>query len=885
MAKPSTPSQLTPFMAQYLQIKAQVPDILLFFRMGDFYELFFEDAQKAATILGITLTARGQYEGEPIPMAGVPYHASETYLARLVKSGESVAICEQVEAPEAAKKRGAKAVVKREIVRIITPGTLTEDALLGDKFGQGLVALVQDETRLAFAICDVSTGAFSVFEGEMDACLSELTGHAIDEIIVTESQRNGLVDRVGAITPAPLSVRPDGYATVKTGRKMLQQTFAVADESVLGDFGTLGLCAIGLLLDFVTLTQAGSMPRLRAPLTQADTQYMRLDAASWASLELTHNLKGGRSGTLLATIDRTKTRIGARYLARLFSRPSQDRAFLGGMYDCIGWLLAKPDLMDTLRQALKDLPDAERAMNRLRLGRGGPRDVHAMGQSILVAQKILSTQPFGDTHMPPRLSAFYDTLKTQLDEDIIRDAESIFDALATPAPLRLGDNGIIVTGYDTTLDEVRALRDNAKQHVAELQKTYVELSGVPTLKIKFNNVLGYFVDVSARHGDTLMLAPLNETFAHRQTLANSVRFTTPVLVDFGSRIARAQADEKDRETEIFRKLEAALLGHGPAIDSLVDSLGWLDTILSHAYWAQEVGGVRPEFSDSPALSAEGLRHPVVEAHLQKQGKGFTANGVNLDATGEVGARLTILTGPNMAGKSTYLRSLALSVILAQIGCFVPANRFQYGIVDRVFSRVGASDDLARGQSTFMVEMTETAAILRQATQNSLVIMDEVGRGTATWDGMSIAWACVEYLHDISKCRTVFATHYHELTELADKLPHCANVSLQAKEWKNSLVFLHRIEAGPANRSYGIEVARLAGLPQQTLKRAGILLKRFEAMGSLDRGLPLFETQAPPEPTNNTASKPAAIIALEELDPDTLTPRAALEFVYSLKSKL
>lgn len=880
--KPKAP---TPFMAQYLAIKAQHNDALLFFRMGDFYELFFDDAVRAAQILGITLTSRGEHDGAPIPMAGVPYHAAEGYLARLIKSGERVAVCEQTESPAEAKKRGSKSIVNRAIVRIVTPGTITEESLLPAKQGQALVALAfgAGGAEAAVAACDVSTGYFEVFAVAPELLTETLGALPIKELLVTERDaERPLVGAAGETLDLPWTYRPNGAATAKSGERLLKETFKIAALDAFGVFSKTELSACGLLFDYLSLTQAGADIRLDPPQRGAKSATLSIDPATRASLEIDVALNGSRQGTLLDTVDRTLTSPGARLLASRLARPETDINVITTRYDSVEYFLANAHLREAIRAKLKSAPDLERARARIRLGRGGPRDLAAICAALRAGEQAVAETARIKTNPPALIEQTLQALTLSNQPDLAALTADLNQALSEELPVLARDGGFIAEGWDAALDEARSLKSDSRRVIAELQTRYVEQTGISGLKIKFNNVLGYFIDVTARHADPMMQAPLAETFIHRQTLASNVRFSTSELSELAGKISRADDIAKGRELAVFEtfchRVEALSLPLSAAAAALAE----LDTAAANAEWANETESVRPSLSEDPVFNADGLRHPVVEAALRKQGDGFTANATQLDASGEQGPRLAIVTGPNMAGKSTYLRQACLAVILAQAGLYVPARELTMGLADRVFSRVGASDDLSRGRSTFMVEMVETAAILTQATAQSFVILDEVGRGTSTYDGLAIAWAAVEHLHNTNKCRALFATHYHELTGLAEDLTAATNLSLRAKEWKDELVFLHDIQAGPADRSYGVQVAKLAGLPARAVKRAEQVLKKLEAAPDAVDTLPLFAAAVDEIEDTIAPDSHPALDLLETIDPDGLTPREALDLIYRLK---
>ena len=887
---PSTDAaaKTTPFMAQYLEIKARHEDCLLFFRMGDFYELFFEDAVQAAKALDITLTRRGQHEGEPIPMAGVPYHASDAYLARLIRAGYRVAICEQTETPAEAKKRGSKSVVNRNIVRVVTPGTLSEDNLLDAGEANRIVAiglLGKDET-CGIASADISTGEFLLRETSLQGLGDALTALSPREILYPESLAEETLAFLSLRLSPAFVGRPSRLSNPKQGREALLEALSLSTLDGIGQFSGPELAAASVLLDYLKLTQAGTVARLNRPRTLAAGTSMDMDAATRTALELDRTLKGERKGSLLATIDRTRTASGARLLAQRVLSPSLETGEIEHRLDAADWFQALPDLRADLAEKLSAFPDIERAVSRLRLDRGGPRDLLSLRRGLEEAGAILSL--LSDTPDPPpaRIRTLTGNLETLRTSEVVELFSQLEAAISNDVPLLAREGGFVLSGYSEALDEVRRLRDNSRQVIATLQGRYSEETGVSALKIKFNNVLGYFVEVPARQADALMAS---DAYIHRQSLANAVRFTTPDLSDLATAIAGAEGEALSLELEIFRTL-CTLVDHAASpLATLSDTLAQLDVSVSTAEWAQETGACRPIFTDEPGiLEASRLRHPVVEAALRTDHKGFVANDICLNPETR---RLIVITGPNMAGKSTYLRQSAHLVIMAQAGLFVAADSARLSPVDRIFSRVGASDDLARGQSTFMVEMVETAAILNQATARSFVILDEVGRGTSTFDGLAIAWAAVEHLLDVNRCRGLFATHYHELTELAESRPGAANASFRAREWKDDLVFLHEIVDGPADRSYGVQVARLAGLPKRAVDRARQVLKELEARrdaGNRPDGtdLPLFATLQEPQPplpgeSGEGAPRPETT-RLRELDPNDLSPREALDLLFELK---
>ena len=880
-------------MVQYLEIKARHPDALLFFRMGDFYELFFEDAVQAAEALDITLTARGHnHDGEKIPMAGVPFHAAEGYLARLIRQGFRVAVCEQLEDPADAKKRGYKSVVRRDVVRIVTPGTLTEDNLLEARSSNILAAIGLEASgaNAAIALADVSTGRFEVFDCAAESVGEALAAIAPKEILIADSVlARPLFADMGEVQSAPVTPRPKVKSDPGVGERLLKRAFEVSALDGFGDFTKAELSACALLMDYLILTQAGEAPRLDPPRRKQGEGVMAIDPATRASLEIDQAVAGGRKGSLLHAIDRTLTAPGARRLADQLARPLLDIQTIANRQDAIAFFLEARDMRAELRDILKRAADLERARMRLKLGRGGPRDLAAIAAALRTGAQLAQAMTPTLGELPALLRDAIQQLDLARHDNIRALADDLNAAISEDAPVLVRDGGFVNAGYDEVLDESRSLRDDSRKIIASLQTRYAEDTGVSTLKVKHNKVLGYFIDVTARHASTLQEAPHNSTFIHRQTIASAVRFTTPELGDLDGRIARADEDARQRELEIFNRLVLACERESDGLRACAEALAAIDVAAALAEWAHEADCVRPVVDDSLRFEAEAVRHPVVEAALRQQGEGFTANDCRLDAGDAQGPRLLMVTGPNMAGKSTYLRQNVLMAILAQAGCFVPARKLEMGLVDRVYSRVGASDDLARGRSTFMVEMIETAAILNQSTRRAFVILDEVGRGTATYDGLAIAWAAVEHLHEKNRCRGIFATHYHELTDLAEQLDSAANVSLRAKEWNGELVFLHDVKPGAADRSYGVQVAKLAGLPRAAVKRAEEVLARLEGealkSGAPLADLPLFAAFAEPE-TGKPSSEAQANVLQErllELDPDEMTPREALAALYELRA--
>jgi DNA mismatch repair protein MutS len=887
------PGRATPVIEQFIEIKAANPDCLLFYRMGDFYELFFEDAEIAARALGIVLTKRGKHLGRDIPMCGVPVHRADEYLHRLIASGHRVAVCEQLEDPAEARKRGAKSVVKRNVIRLVTPGTLTEDTLLDARRNNYLLAIARargnDESRFALAWIDISTGEFRIAECDRAALAAEIARLEPGEIIVSDAlygdpELAPYLRTLPAVTPLTRDVF-DGA----TAERRLASYFGLSTTHGFGALSRLELTAAAACITYVERTQLGRRPPLSPPLREAQGATLLIDQATRSNLELVRTLAGERRGSLLAAIDRSVTAAGSRLLAQRLAAPLTDPAAIATRHDAVAFFVTDVAARSDMRGRLKAAPDLARALARLVVDRGGPRDLAAIRDGIVAAAELA-----GELEKSPNIAAELAQAANALRRPDPAIAAELSAALADELPHLKRDGGFVRAGYEAALDETRALRDESRRVIAALQARYAETTSVRALKIRHNNVLGYFVEVTAQHGDKLMTPPLNATFIHRQTLAGQVRFTTTELGELEAKIASAADRALGIELETFAKLSATVTAAAAAIKEAAEALAILDVASSLAQLAVERSYVRPEIDGSLDFVIEGGRHPVVEQALAGDGGPFVANDCDLSPPpqpADQGAhgRIYLLTGPNMAGKSTYLRQNALIAILAQMGSFVPARRARIGAVDRLFSRVGAADDIARGRSTFMVEMVETAAILNQAGERSLVILDEIGRGTATFDGLSIAWATIEHLHETNRCRALFATHFHELTALAVKLPRLFNATVRVKEWQGEVVFLHEVVAGAADRSYGIQVAKLAGLPPAVIERAKVVLAKLEAEDRASpRGfedLPLFA--AAPRPTSapqQDAALDAVVAALTALHPDEMSPRDALEALYALKAK-
>jgi DNA mismatch repair protein MutS len=883
-------------MAQYLEIKSANADCLLFYRMGDFYELFFEDASIASRALGIALTKRGKHLGEDIPMCGVPVHAADEYLQRLIAQGHRVAVCEQIEDPAEARKRGPKAVVRRDVVRLVTPGTLTEESLLDARAHNFLTAIFRPpagergEAALALASLDISTGELLAATVGASDLAGELARLGPREVLMGDDQAGdpslrAIVGEAGAaLTPIPRA-----HFDSARGERALKARLGVAALDAYGEFSKPELAALAGLFTYVEITQVGRAPLLRPPRKDAPGSLLLIDAATRANLELMRSNQGGRAASLLAAIDRTVTGAGARELASRLGSPLTGAAAINNRLDAVSYLAREPRLRHMLRDELKSAPDLARALARLALNRGGPRDLGAVRDAIASARALAGQLArAAGLGLPQEL----DGVSARLGS-VPADIKQVLDAaLADELPLNKRDGGFIRDGFDGGLDENRKLKDGSRQVIAGLQTRYAETTGIKSLKVRHNNVLGYFVEVTAANAGALTKPPHAETFVHRQTLANVMRFSTLELGELEARITTAADRALALELDIFAELTERVLGEQSSLASASAALAELDHHAGLAELAVEQNYVRPEVDDSATFAVVEGRHPMVEQNLARgDSTNFVGNDCRLGAEDKnIGTRVLVVTGPNMAGKSTFLRQNALIVVLAQLGSFVPAKSAHIGIVDRLFSRVGAADDLARGRSTFMVEMVETASILNQATMRSFVVLDEIGRGTATFDGLSIAWATLEYLHEVNRCRVLFATHYHELTALADRLPRAANATVEVKEWRDEIVFLYRVVPGAADRSYGIHVAKLAGLPQAVLARASEVLTELEKAdgrpkpSDLAGDLPLFSAakgaSAPAAPRQSALE--ATVGALR---PDVMTPREALEAIYTLKGLL
>lgn len=884
---------MTPMMAQYLQIKKEHQDYLLFYRMGDFYELFLDDAVIASKALDIALTKRGKLDSQDIPMCGVPFHAYESYLAKLIRQGYKVAICEQVEDPKEAKKRGAKSVVKREVIRLVTAGTLTEEPLLDAKKNNFLLTLAKVNDTLGLSWLDISTGDFYLQEVLLKAkdegvvlagILSRL--NPVETVISDAYLQNPQIFNVLNDYRDQLSVLPQARFNSENAKKRLETVFKVEAVEAFGNFTRAEITAAGVLLDYVENTQKGKIPLISKPVKVTESQIMEIDGATRRSLELVEALTGDKNSCLLGVIDRTVTGAGGRLLASRVSNPLKDIEGINRRLDSVEFFTRFNRIRQEVRAILKACPDIERAVSRLSLGRGGPRDLANIKTALAVVPQLKNlVMSFNQNTDEQILSEFPDSLKTVLNNlgEHSNLVSTLEQALAEDLPLLARDGGFIREGFYPPLDEIKLLKNDSHKMIVELQNKYAEATGISNLKIKYNNVIGYFIEVQSKFAPEMLE---NKDFIHRQSVLNATRFTTVELTELENKIRGAADKALAMELEMFDNLVKDVRLASEDISRTAKAMAELDVSSALADLAVEKNYCRPQIDDSLVFDVKEGRHPVVENAISKENAGaFVGNNCQLD---DAHGRLWLLTGPNMAGKSTFLRQNAIIAIMAQMGSFVPCASAHIGVIDKIFSRVGASDDLARGRSTFMVEMVETASILNQADERSFVILDEIGRGTATFDGLSIAWAVVEHLHELNKCRALFATHYHELTALTSKLPLMTLHCMKIKEFNDEVIFLHEVIDGAADRSYGIHVAKLAGLPRTVVKRAEQVLETLEREGKsqsvsqLAEDLPLFASvRSKDEPAAQQIVP--AMEALKELNPDNLTPREALDKLYELKN--
>ena len=858
-------------MEQYHALKREAGDCLLFYRMGDFFELFFDDAKVAAGVLDIALTSRGESGGEAVPMCGVPVHSAGGYLARLIRAGHRVAIAEQVETPDEAKARAkaegkpsSKVLVARQIIRFVTAGTLTEDALLEPRSANRLAAVCEVRGTIGIAACDISTGRMELEECAPDGMAAALSRIGAREIVVPEGWEQA---------PADATERPASDFASERGRQRMQELHGVATLDAFGNFERAMLSAAGGLLAYLDHAGRGTMPFLLPPTVTASDAVMAIDEASRTSLEIVSTQAGARSGSLLGTVDRCVTSAGARLLAEDLSAPLARKPDIEARLHLVRFFHEDPILRSDTREALRAIPDVARALARLVADRGSPRDLGQVRDGLAQARELHAAL----SRLPDR-PGLLDSLLPELTGHAALVSE-LSQALVPSPPTERSNGGYIASGYDAALDALRETSGDARKAIAAMEARYRSETGISSLKIKHNGVLGYFIEVPARHSDALM-GP-DSGFTHRQTMANAVRFNSVHLHEEASRISEAGGRALAAEEAHFEALVAAVVDAREAIARTADALARIDVAAGLAERAAEGDWCAPRIDEAPCLDIVAGRHPVVEAALAKAGERFVPNDCKLSDTDH----LWLIGGPNMGGKSTFLRANALIVLLAQAGSYVPAKSARIGLVDRLFSRVGASDNLARGRSTFMVEMVETAAILAQATERSFVILDEVGRGTSTYDGLALAWAVAEAIHETNRCRCLFATHYHELARLADTCDALSLHHVRAREWQGDLVLLHEVTEGPADRSYGLAVAKLAGVPKGVVDRASAVLKKLEKgreeTGGLAAGLgdlPLFSAAMEAEQEECDILRDR----LSALDLDALSPREALEVLYDLK---
>lgn len=884
-------ANITPMMAQYLQIKNAHKDYLLFYRMGDFYELFFDDAVVASKALDIALTKRGKHENADIPMCGVPFHAYESYLAKLIRQGYKVAICEQTEDPKEAKKRGAKSVVSRAVTRLVTAGTLTEDHLLDSRKNNFIMAVLRQNDTLGLAWLDVSTGDFytqelSLKDKNEGVILSSVLArlNPVEIVVADQFLQNPGIFGILNEYREQLTVLPQARFNSENAHKRLLDVYRVATLNSFGSFSRAEITAAGVLLDYIETTQKGKMPRIEKPVKLLEQNVMEIDGATRRSLELLDSQTGDKSASLLAVIDRTVTGIGARLLVSRLATPLVDIDEINKRLDVIEFFIAFPQIRQDLRALLKSCPDIERALSRISLGRGGPRDLANIRQALEIIPRLknlLQSVESSSTEqivrqLPPAVQNILSRFNAQ-NQLVMTLANALTDEL----PLLARDGGFVRNGYFPPLDEVKTLKDDSHQLITRLQSKYAEQTGISQLKIKYNNVIGYFIEVPSKFATEILA---DKSFIHRQSVLNAARFTTVELTELENNIRGAAEKALAMELEIFDNLIKDVLTAADDISRSAKAMAEFDVGAALADLAVEKNYCRPQIDESLVFDIKNGRHPVVENAIAKAHSGsFVGNDCCLS---DDNSKIWLLTGPNMAGKSTFLRQNAIIAVMAQMGSYVPCDAAHIGVIDKIFSRVGASDDLAKGRSTFMVEMVETAAILNQADERSFVILDEIGRGTATFDGLSIAWAVVEHLHEVNKCRSLFATHYHELTTLTSKLNRMSLHCMKIKEYNDEVIFLHEVIKGAADRSYGIHVAKLAGLPSVVVQRAEQVLESLETgdkeqqISKLAEDLPLFANLKPKQEENPRTK--VLKETLDQLNPDDFSPREALEKLYELK---
>ena len=886
----------TPMMQQYLSVKAQHKDCLLMYRMGDFYELFFDDAVVASKALDIALTHRGTHMGKPVPMCGVPYHAFSSYMPKLVRQGFKVAICDQMESPEEAKKRGYKAVVKREVSRIITAGTLTEDNLLNGSFNNYLMSVMFTdglESKVSVALTDISTGEFTIYSFDENA-VSELLSLTIvknpAEIIMSEDNvKNPKLENFVSQFKSKIVLKPNTFFDYINSKKNICDVFHVAETSVLGDFSDTEVCVQGAVLNYISLTQIGKMPNISKPHKESNSDILQIDAFSVKNLEIFENMNDDttKSSNLFYVMYKTKTPLGKRELKRVLSAPLANSNEINKRLNIVDFFFNDSSLIENIREFLSQVFDIQRIVSRISCNRAGPRDLLNIGDTLAVIPQLKALL------LSATENCIDNPIKSIIDDlkDFSSLSHNIKSAIIDEPPLIIRDGGFIKQGYNSILDEYKSLSQNTKQVILDLQAKYSLNTGILNLKIKYNNISGYFIEVPTKQASSLLDA--KSGFTHKQTLVNCVRFTTPELSEIEQKILVAQEKYLSLELSLFDELCKSILSRIDDINLLSYAIARLDLYSSLALLAQVNDYIKPVVDDSFNFEIIDGRHPVVEENLKHQNIAFIPNDCVLENKNE-DSKLWILTGPNMAGKSTFLRQNAIITIMAQIGSFVPASSAHIGVVNKLFSRVGASDNLARGQSTFMVEMSETATILNQADERSFVILDEIGRGTATFDGLSIAWAVLEYLNNINRCRGIFATHYHELTGVISKMKNVSAHTMEIKEYNGDVVFIHKVGIGTADKSYGIHVAKIAGIPDEVVSRASQILENLESddtnlsnkklVKKID-DMDLFSYKPQSESAKKVeedAKLRRLRDKLKEINPDDLSPKSALSIMYEIK---
>lgn len=860
----------SPMMLQYLEIKKQYPDTILLYRMGDFYEMFYEDATKASSVLGIVLTKRGNIQGDDIPMCGIPYHSYESYLNRLINNNYKVAICEQLESPEEAKKRGPKSVVKREVVRVITPGTILDDNLLEQNENNFLVAIVTNKNMAAISWVDISTGDFYTKELALEDINGLLYSIPSKEILISSAFNKSLIS---VDFHKYLNILPSEKYNLLSSKKILEEVFK-DNNYIFNELSALEYISCGILVDYIDLTQK-TVANLACPKKENDFQNLRLDFFTQRSLEIHQNYSNNKKGTLKSAIDRTCTSMGSRCLTNWLTHPIVDHVKINNRLEAVEFFFKQPDLLKKIRDLLKQVPDVERAISRICLNRGSVLDLSIVRQFLLILLEVRTTLFF--TEIPYLLTDIIQscdsqsTLLTELQQALIEEIS-----------IEHKDSNFVKTSYRSDLSHLLFQKNEFMREIKVLESSYKIKTQASALKIQYTSLAGYFIEVPMKQADLLKANPI---FLQKQTLTNTIRYTTDEIIKIELQINEATARINQYEQEVLKKLLDLTIQQQNKLYTAAKNIGFLDVIVSFAFLANECNLVKPKISnDDKVLNILEGRHLVVEASLKNQYKDFIPNSCTMNEKS-----LFLITGPNMSGKSTFLRQNAIIVLLAHIGCFVPATSAEIGICDAIYSRVGASDDLFKGQSTFMVEMLELASILNNATDKSFIILDEVGRGTATYDGLSLAWATTEYIHNKLKSRTIFATHYHELTELEGKLPslECYYVSLV--EHKNEIIFMHQVKKGISGKSYGIEVAKLAGVAKEIVGRAKEILLTLEKNRTIiDNSLPLFDFNRNMD--DNEEKEPfleehGVLLELKGLEVDNLSPKEALNFLYTLKSKL